>query len=100
MLGERSCFYVSDVGWLVVEMGVLHSIVEEGEGAWLGICFDRRSLAYVTKENSVIFTEDILIKDYEITRSFIRNFVKTLAILFQVTVMYCGLGKLNPIANY
>ncbi len=42
LLGERSCFYVSDVGWLVVEMGVLHSIVEEGERAWLGFCFDRQ----------------------------------------------------------
>ncbi len=48
---------VSTFRMLVVEMEVLHSIVEEGEGTWLGICFDRRSLAYVTKENSVIFTE-------------------------------------------
>ncbi len=36
---------------------MLHSIVEEVEGAWLGFCFDRRSFAYVTKENYVIFTE-------------------------------------------
>lgn len=47
-----SCFYVSDVAWLVVEMGVLHSIVEEGEG---GLIRDVLT-TYVTKENSVVFT--------------------------------------------
>ncbi len=64
--GKGSCFYVSDVGWLVVEMGVemgvLHSIVEEGEGAWLGICFGEAS--HMSPKKILLFSlKDILIKD-------------------------------------
>ncbi len=55
-----------DVGWLVVEMGVemgvLHSIVEEGEGAWLGICFGEAS--HMSPKKILLFSlKDILIKD-------------------------------------